>query len=117
MPGELRLDLRGRVASAPVGEELRAPQLVIFAPGDRDFMAERGAFPATPIADAAPGIDMLYSSGTTGRPKGIRPALPEGDLDQTNALTEFGRERFGMGPARSFSRRRRSIIRRRCAGA
>ncbi|MEU9960574.1 acyl-CoA synthetase [Streptomyces sp. NPDC050982] len=26
------------------------------------------------------GVDMLYSSGTTGRPKGIAPTLPEGDV-------------------------------------
>jgi len=28
------------------------------------------AMPATPIADERAGVDMLYSSGTTGRPKG-----------------------------------------------
>ena len=28
------------------------------------------ALPKTRIADESPGIDMLYSSGTTGRPKG-----------------------------------------------
>ena len=33
--------------------------------------------PETPIADERAGIDMLYSSGTTGRPKGVRVALPE----------------------------------------
>jgi acyl-CoA synthetase (AMP-forming)/AMP-acid ligase II len=84
------------VASAPVTAELRTPGLIVFAPGARDFAAERGAFPTTPIADETPGTDMLYSSGTTGRPKGIRPPLPEGGLDQTNALTEFGRSHYGM---------------------
>jgi len=34
--------------------------------------------PATPIADQAEGVEMLYSSGTTGRPKGILKPLPEG---------------------------------------
>jgi long-chain acyl-CoA synthetase len=36
--------------------------------------------PTTPIADQAEGVEMLYSSGTTGRPKGIRKALPTGDF-------------------------------------
>jgi long-chain acyl-CoA synthetase len=34
------------------------------------------AFPPTPIADESLGIAMLYSSGTTGRPKGILRPLP-----------------------------------------
>ena len=33
--------------------------------------------PDTPIADERAGMDMLYSSGTTGKPKGIRIPLPE----------------------------------------
>jgi len=32
-------------------------------------------YPATPVADETEGADMLYSSGTTGRPKGIRIPL------------------------------------------
>ncbi len=32
----------------------------------------------TPIKDQSEGVEMLYSSGTTGRPKGIMKALPEG---------------------------------------
>ncbi len=31
--------------------------------------------PATPVADESEGMDMLYSSGTTGRPKGIKVPL------------------------------------------
>ena len=34
-------------------------------------------FPTTPIADESLGTAMLYSSGTTGRPKGIVRPLPE----------------------------------------
>ncbi|MEZ5774838.1 MAG: AMP-binding protein [Hyphomicrobiaceae bacterium] len=33
------------------------------------------SMPTTPIADEATGIGMNYSSGTTGRPKGVKPAL------------------------------------------
>ena len=35
------------------------------------------AQPDTPITDPSPGQIMLYSSGTTGKPKGVRFALPE----------------------------------------
>lgn len=86
------------VSSAPVSNELAGllGDTILFAPGRRDFAAERSDFPETPIADESPGNDMLYSSGTTGRPKGIRPALPEGPLEQTNALTEFGRSHYAM---------------------
>lgn len=40
--------------------------------------------PQTPIPDEAQGLDMLCSSGTTGRPKGIRWPLPD---DLPGALT------------------------------
>lgn len=84
------------IASSPVSGNLGIDGLTVFAPGARDFIAEAAAFPTTPIADESPGNDMLYSSGTTGRPKGIRPPLPEGSLNQSNALTDFGVKHYGM---------------------
>ena len=44
--------------------------------GFRDYEAEMAAYPSTPIDDECEGREMLYSSGTTGRPKGVRKELP-----------------------------------------
>ncbi len=43
----------------------------------QDFATATAAYPDTPIADEIIGTAMLYSSGTTGRPKGILRPLPE----------------------------------------
>ena len=43
----------------------------------QDLATATAAYPDTPIADEALGTAMLYSSGTTGRPKGILRPLPE----------------------------------------
>jgi long-chain acyl-CoA synthetase len=46
--------------------------------------------PASPIADERAGLDMLYSSGTTGRPKGVKAPLPEDPaIDAPNVLTQL----------------------------
>jgi long-chain acyl-CoA synthetase len=54
--------------------------LVVDGPGDgkrvRNLDEATSAFPATPIPDEALGAAMLYSSGTTGRPKGVLRPLP-----------------------------------------
>jgi long-chain acyl-CoA synthetase len=42
----------------------------------RGYEQAVAAFPATPIPDESLGAAMLYSSGTTGRPKGILRPLP-----------------------------------------
>jgi long-chain acyl-CoA synthetase len=46
-------------------------------------------YPATPIADEALGTPMLYSSGTTGRPKGILRSLPEQPPSQPLPVFHF----------------------------
>jgi long-chain acyl-CoA synthetase len=52
--------------------------------------------PTTPVADETPGVDMLYSSGTTGRPKGVRRALTGGSLVQPNPLLMLTKMLYGF---------------------
>jgi fatty-acyl-CoA synthase len=50
-------------------------------PGFADYDETLREVSAEPLPDQPRGADMLYSSGTTGRPKGIRPPLPERQID------------------------------------
>lgn len=71
--------------------------LVFGAEGADEAEAMLRTMPETPIADERAGIDMLYSSGTTGRPKGIRLPLPEdGSISATNALVMLAMGAFGL---------------------
>ncbi|MBB95484.1 MAG: acyl-CoA synthetase [Rhodobacteraceae bacterium] len=47
----------------------------------RDWKAFEDAQPATPIPDEAAGADLLYSSGTTGRAKGITRSFTPQPVD------------------------------------
>lgn len=60
------------------------------------FEASRQKLPETPISDEAPGRDMLYSSGTTGRPKGIKPSLGTGEIGEEMVVTTLARKLFGL---------------------
>ncbi len=52
--------------------------------------------PTTPIADQAHGQAMLYSSGTTGRPKGVRKPLPSMGWDEPDPVFESRQDRYGF---------------------
>jgi long-chain acyl-CoA synthetase len=51
-----------------------------------DWPALVDAHPPSLIDDAAEGTEMLYSSGTTGRPKGVRAARPGAPLGTVSEL-------------------------------
>ncbi|MDO8324987.1 MAG: AMP-binding protein, partial [Phenylobacterium sp.] len=62
------------------------------------FEAARDKMPATPVADETAGRDMLYSSGTTGRPKGIKPPLTGGPIDEAGGVANLAAGLFGFKP-------------------
>ncbi len=49
--------------------------------GYEDYEAETARFPATNLPDEPAGTFMFYSSGTTGRPKGVARPLSGGRID------------------------------------
>ncbi len=74
-------------------------QLRFDTPGPLSAENALAAMPATPIADERAGVDMLYSSGTTGQPKGVKIPLPEDPaIDQANALVGLTMMAFGIKP-------------------
>ncbi|MDB5433282.1 MAG: acyl-CoA synthetase [Caulobacter sp.] len=60
------------------------------------FEPARDRQPTTPIPDQIAGSDMLYSSGTTGRPKGVKPALTGLAIDAPNSLLMMTQSLFGL---------------------
>src|SRR5690606_33671777 len=79
----------------------RVLDIDLFAAGDRiagylDFASERGAMPPEPVADEQAGYDMLYSSGTTGRPKGIKPSPICGEpIDKADSVVMVATKLYG----------------------
>lgn len=65
-------------------KEVQSPQPIRICLDEwRDLIAGE---PETLIADAAEGAEMLYSSGTTGKPKGVRSAKPGTALGSVSEL-------------------------------
>ena len=112
-----------RPRSAAVAERLgprRRPRRLSVGgaiPGWETWDEAVAAQPDTPIADERAGIDMLYSSGTTGRPKGVRVALPEDpDIAGGQRARRCWRAGFtGSGRDSDLSQPRAALSRRAAA--
>ena len=70
--------------------------LVLDGEGEEDLAAALADQPDAPLSDPVPGQYMLYSSGTTGRPKGVRPRAPDSD-DIQAAVPLVGLAVMGAG--------------------
>ncbi len=85
-----------RFADLIAGLDTAVPGLCIVVVGSIDglpSLAEsRAAHPRTVPDDRTPGGLFVYTSGTTGKPKGIRRPIPMGNVDQiANDGALFGR--------------------------
>ena len=87
---------------APVLDEVAklnpgVEQLRFDTPGSQSAEDTLAAMPETPIADERAGTDMLYSSGTTGRPKGVKFPLPEDPaIDAPSILAQLAQAVYGI---------------------
>ncbi|MCF7548737.1 acyl-CoA synthetase [Pseudonocardia sp. WMMC193] len=74
--------------AAAIGDQVQVPIKIAFGgeiPGSTayaDYDTELAGVSAEPLPEQPRGADMLYSSGTTGRPKGIKPTLPDSAVDE-----------------------------------
>ncbi|HEU0102496.1 MAG TPA: acyl-CoA synthetase [Mycobacteriales bacterium] len=99
-------DLAGAVADLTPAVELRLAYGGPL-PAHAHYESALAAAPSVPLADQPRGRDMLYSSGTTGRPKGVKAPLTgqqvgdPGDamLDTFGALYGFGADTVYLCPA------------------
>ncbi|MFC5750980.1 AMP-binding protein [Actinomadura rugatobispora] len=91
----------GRVREAVSESGTACPHLFASGPADgfQDLAEAAAPFGPSPLEDRAAGSFMGYTSGTTGRPKGVMRGLPEGDPDDVFGRgAEWQLGMFGIEP-------------------
>lgn len=93
------LDAKYRELAVSLRDLVEGPVKWVAANGELDGFSslerEVSHFPETPISDEQPGGLMMYSSGTTGAPKGIWRPLPT--LEQVgNGAPTFARDLLSL---------------------
>lgn len=71
-------------------------------PGWESYEAAIAPGAAEPVADESLGAAMLYSSGTTGQPKGIQRDLPLTAPSEALPVMDFVRFMFGFRPGMTY---------------
>jgi long-chain acyl-CoA synthetase len=89
------------VAEAAAAQCPQLERLLITGPGTppagwESYEAAVAGCPSDPIPDESLGAAMLYSSGTTGRPKGILRDLPEATPSDPLPVMDFVSAMFGF---------------------
>lgn len=80
-------------AIAPPG-----PNLLVDAETSSFARYEEAIASAAPLEEQSEGAALMYSSGTSGRPKGVETTLPEAPWGTADHLTLRMRQWYGIGP-------------------
>ncbi len=79
-----------QAAAAPIAERATGLQRCLSVggaiPGFESFEAALEGLPTHKVPNEQEGSDILYSSGTTGRPKGIKYPLPSNEIGTAPAM-------------------------------
>jgi acyl-CoA synthetase (AMP-forming)/AMP-acid ligase II len=81
-------------SASQAGKDIASPQPITL--DLENWRARIAAESETLIADPAEGAEMLYSSGTTGKPKGVRAAQPGAPLGTVSELFRRRLELHGI---------------------